>query len=74
MEILVLSILKNMNNILNYAKSLKNFGIRVRAPLSREILYNKIKNSRLLIYRGTNDETFCMSVAEAQSVWVYLVW
>ena len=57
---------QNMNNILNYAKSLKNFGIRVRAPLSREILYNKIKNSRLLIYRGTNDETFCMSVAEAQ--------
>ena len=55
-----------INRILFKAKSLKNRGVKVSSPLSREKLFNQIRKSRVLMYKGTSDETFCMAVAESQ--------
>ena len=55
-----------INRILFKAKSLKNRGVKVSLPLSREKLFNQIRKSRVLMYKGTSDETFCMAVAESQ--------
>lgn len=57
---------KNSEIILKKAKRLKSFGINVFSPLKRNELFNKIKESRVFLYKGTKDETFCMSAAEAQ--------
>ena len=34
--------------------------------LLREKLFNKLENSRVFIYKGSKEETFCMALAEAQ--------
>ena len=44
----------------------KKKGINLSPPISRNELKKQISKSRVLLYRGTNDETFCMAVAEAQ--------
>ena len=33
-------------------------------------LFNKLENSRVFIYKGSMDETFCMAVAESQMLGV----
>lgn len=54
--------------VLNMAKSFKNFGVNLYKPLKREDLFKKLNQSRIFLYKGTNDETFCMAVAEAQAL------
>ena len=56
------------NKILKKAKSLKNFGVYLHKPLRRKDLFKKINQSRIFLYKGTKDETFCMAVAEAQAL------
>ena len=51
--------------ILRKAKSLKEFGVNLYKPL-KEDLFKKINQSRIFLYKGTPDETFCMALAEAQ--------
>ena len=58
---------EKIESILTYAKSLKRKGVLLKGPVSKNILFRNLKNSRVLIYRGTDDETFCMAVAEAQT-------
>ena len=57
---------KSINKILSRVKSAKKKGINLSPPISRNKLKKQISKSRVLLYRGTSDETFCMAVAEAQ--------
>lgn len=54
--------------ILKRAKSLKNKGVHLFNPIGRGELIKKLKSSKVFLYQGSNDETFCMSVAEAQII------
>ncbi len=40
----------------------------VKKPLPRQKLLKELKKSRLFLYKGTSDETYCMALAEAQMV------
>ena len=53
--------------ILKYARSLTKKGVFLKEPVTKKVLFRNLKNSRVLIYKGTDDETFCMAVAEAQT-------
>ena len=57
---------KSINETLSRVQSKKKKGINLSPPISRNELKKQISKSRVLLYRGTNDETFCMAVAEAQ--------
>ncbi len=57
---------KKIESILKKAGNLKNKGVRVKPPVRKKDLFTNLRKSRILIYKGTNDETFCMAVAEAQ--------
>jgi len=59
---------KESQKILEIAKSLKDYGVNLFEPLKRENLFKKINQSRIFLYKGTQDETFCMAVAEAQAI------
>ena len=56
---------ESINKILLRVKNSKN-RVFLSPPISRKELKTQISKSRVLLYRGTNDETFCMAVAEAQ--------
>ena len=55
-----------INKILKKAKSLKKKGVILKKPLERKQLFKKLKSSRIFLYKGSQDETFCMAVAESQ--------
>lgn len=60
---------KNLSEILpiiERAKNLKKKGVFLKKPVKRGELLRFLKNSRLHLYEGSNDETFCMSIAESQ--------
>lgn len=57
-----------MKPIIERALKLKSMGVKLFNPIKRELLIEKIKNSRVLLYKGSKDETFCMSVAESQTL------
>ena len=59
---------KEMKPILNRAKKLERKGVTVNEPVTRGKLIEKLKRARLFLYKGSKDETFCMSIAEAQTV------
>ncbi len=59
---------KSSEKILNKADSLKDYGVNLYKPLRREELFKKINESRIFLYKGTKDETFCMAAAEAQAL------
>ena len=48
------------------ARSLKNKGVLLRDPVNRKKLFKKIESSRVFLYKGSKDETFCMALAESQ--------
>ncbi|MBC10897.1 MAG: hypothetical protein CMP32_03180 [Rickettsiales bacterium] len=58
--------LKTINRIIKKAESFKNKGVILNSPVTRSKLFQKIKNSRVFLYQGSDDETFCMSAAESQ--------
>ena len=57
---------KTINKILSSVQDTKKKGVHLSPPISRSELKKQISKSRVLLYKGTNDETFCMAVAEAQ--------
>ena len=58
--------LKRVLPVLQRAKKLKNKGVILNKPVKRQELVKYLKASRLFLYQGSINETFCMSVAEAQ--------
>jgi glycosyltransferase involved in cell wall biosynthesis len=59
-----------MRGVLARAESLAGIGVRLFAPLPRAALIAALRQSRVMLYRGDENETFCMSVAEAQALGV----
>ena len=57
---------ERISRILSKAKSLKKKGVVINKPIERKTLFKKIESSRVFIYKGSDDETFCMAVAESQ--------
>lgn len=56
--------------IIERARKLKDKGVELFTPVKRDLLVEKIYKSRILLYKGSIDETFCMSVAESQTLGV----
>jgi glycosyltransferase involved in cell wall biosynthesis len=52
------------------AASLDGAGVRLRDPLPRPALAERLGAARLMLYRGDPGETFCLALAEAQAVGV----
>jgi glycosyltransferase involved in cell wall biosynthesis len=59
-----------MRAVLARAESLAGKNVRLSAPLPRAELIAALRQSRAMLYRGDENETFCMSVAEAQALGV----
>jgi glycosyltransferase involved in cell wall biosynthesis len=59
-----------MRAVLARADALAGKGVRLHPPLPREGLIAALRGSRVMLYRGDLNETFCMSVAEAQALGV----
>lgn len=59
-----------MRALLSRADDLARKGVRLFAPLPRAELIEVLRQSRVMLYRGDENETFCMSVAEAQALGV----
>lgn len=59
-----------MQDVLNRAGTLKSKGVVLHDPISRADLVGVLRESRVLLYRGDLNETFCLAVAEAQAVGV----
>ncbi len=55
-----------IKKILSKAESLKKKGVVLHKPIERKELFKKIESSRVFVYKGSKDETFCMAVAESQ--------
>jgi len=59
-----------MNAVLARAEMLADQGVRRFPPLARPALIAALRQSRVMLYRGDDNETFCMAVAEAQALGV----
>jgi glycosyltransferase involved in cell wall biosynthesis len=59
-----------MHAALARADSLAGKGVRRFAPLPRLELIAALRASRVMLYRGDSNETFCFAVAEAQALGV----
>ena len=54
--------------VLARAASLAGAGVRLRDPLPRPALAERLRAARAMLYRGDPGETFCLALAEAQAV------
>jgi glycosyltransferase involved in cell wall biosynthesis len=59
-----------MNAVLARAESMRDVGIRVRAPVPKSALIGELRAARAMLYRGDREETFCLAVGEAQAMGV----
>jgi glycosyltransferase involved in cell wall biosynthesis len=59
-----------MNSVLAKAASLGAHGVRPQRPLTRQALARQVAQARAMLYRGHEEETFCLALAEAQALGV----
>ena len=59
-----------MSAVLDKARALKSQGVVVRDPVSKSKLIEEFKNSRVMLYKGDKNETFCLALGEAQAAGV----
>ncbi|MEK9678855.1 MAG: glycosyltransferase family 4 protein [Rhodospirillaceae bacterium] len=59
-----------MELVLEKARSLANEGVVVRDPVSKQQLTEEFKKVRVMLYKGDENETFCLAVGEAQAAGV----
>jgi len=57
-----------MNRVLGYAQAHKDIGVVIHEPIPKRKLIEVMKQYRGMLYRGDKAETFCLAVAEAQSL------
>lgn len=57
-----------MAKVLDKAKSLEHKGVRLQGPVPKQHLIEEFRQARCMLYRGDINETFCMSVGEAQAM------
>ncbi len=58
---------QKMENILLRAVQLKDKGVVIRGALPKSNLIQEFESSRVMLYRGDLNETFCLAVGEAQA-------
>ena len=61
---------QQMDEILNRARLMKEQGVVVRGPVPKQQLIDELRASRVMLYRGDLNETFCLAVGEAQAMGV----
>ena len=59
-----------MKAVLGRAKSMEGQGVRLRGPVPKMELVQELRSSRVMLYRGDPNETFCLAVGEAQAMGV----
>ena len=59
-----------MARTLEKARTAVAHGVAVHEPVPKRVLVEELRRSRVLLYRGDVEETFCLAVAEAQAVGV----
>ncbi len=59
-----------MEAVLARARSLADRGVVVRGPVPKAQLVGELRASRVMLYRGDLNETFCLAVGEAQAMGV----
>jgi|TARA_B110000196_G_scaffold241040_1_gene209571 glycosyltransferase involved in cell wall biosynthesis len=62
--------IKKMNAVLDKASSMKDQGVIIREPLSKNKLAIELAKFRALLYRGDPGETYCLAVGESQAAGV----
>jgi glycosyltransferase involved in cell wall biosynthesis len=61
---------EKMDLVLNRAKSMEGVGVRLRGPVPKKKLVQELQASRVMLYRGDLNETFCLAIGEAQAMGV----
>ena len=59
-----------MDAVLGEARNLSGAGVVLREPVPKERLIEELRASRVMLYRGDLNETFCLAVGEAQAMGV----
>lgn len=59
-----------MGDVLAQAEALADQGVRLRDPVDKAALSDELRLSRVMLYRGDINETYCLAVAEAQAMGV----
>jgi len=57
-----------MEAIFSRAEGMKDQGIVLRGPATKAELIEELQQSRVMLFRGDINETFCLAVAEAQAL------
>ena len=57
-----------MSRVLDQARSLADKGVVLREPVPKSELLREYQKARVLLYRGDIGETYCLAVAEAQTL------
>jgi len=57
-----------MEAVLDKARAMKGEGVVLRDPVAKEALAAELRASRVMLYRGDENETFCLAVGEAQAL------
>jgi glycosyltransferase involved in cell wall biosynthesis len=61
---------QEMETILDKARSLADQGVVLRGPVPKSELIQEFRKSRVMLYKGDLNETFCLAVGEAQAAGV----
>lgn len=59
-----------MTRVLDQARALADHGVFVHEPVAKSRLSDVLRDSRVMLYKGDVNETFCAAVAEAQAAGV----
>ncbi len=61
---------QEMEAVLSKARSMEGEGVVLNPPVPKAELIQAFRKSRVMLYRGDANETFCLAVGEAQAVGV----
>ena len=59
-----------METVLSRARAMEADGVRLSDPVAKDRLIEELRASRVMLYRGDINETFCLAVGEAQAMGV----
>ena len=59
-----------METVLSRARAMEASGVRLCDPVAKDRLIEELRASRVMLYRGDLNETFCLAVGEAQAMGV----
>ena len=59
-----------MEKVFDQARGLADKGVILRGPVPKAQLLEELRKARVMLYRGDENETFCLAVGEAQALGV----